>query len=224
MAVMKVRVARAHSSDLFHGCFGVREPATSSENGQTREKHPGVADKGGSKVSGEAVLRDSRVRARSKQIILETRLDHPPADDTLETNQCRDSSKIQCHFGCNFATSDEVGGRNDKGQANEATPDTVKPFHKVDLLKFFKVHMRVEKLELGRCTVLFELGLPIFFGHGRKRTSDRSPFSDTQAVLTLAGYPIVCNRRREAYPDSVKRVRPPKTTIPKTLTALPRSQ
>lgn len=155
-----------NSLDNLHSGLGVGEEAAGAEDGDTRDEHPGVADEGGSQVSSEAVLRNTGVRPGSEQIILETRLYHPPSNDALETDESRDTREIPGHFGSHSAAGDEVGGRDNEREANEATPDTVGPFHEVDLLEFFEVHVGVEKLELGRGTVLFELGFPVLKGHG----------------------------------------------------------
>lgn len=59
------------------------------------------------------------------------------------------------------------------------------PFHKVDLLKLFQVHVRVDEFVLGRGAVLVELGLPVREGHGRQGAGDGSPFRDAQTASQL---------------------------------------
>lgn len=57
------------------------------------------------------------------------------------------------------------------------------PFHKVDFLELINVHVWVQKLEFGGCSVFIEFGLPIFGGEGRERSGDRLPFCDTESAI-----------------------------------------
>lgn len=162
---LDVRVSNA-LGDL-EGGSGILQPLVSAQNSETRDEHPGVADKGGRKMGGKSVLRNSRVRAGSKEIILETRLDHPPADDALEADQAGDSEEVDGHLGGDLAAGDEVQRGEDKGHANEASPETVEPFHKVDLFEFVEGHVRVEEGEFGGGAILFELGIPFLLVGGK---------------------------------------------------------
>lgn len=151
----------------LEGGRGILQPLVSAQDSETRDEHPGVADKGGRKMSGKSILRNSRVRAGSKEIILETRLDHPPADDALEADQAGDAEEVDGHLGGDLAAGDKVQRREDKGHADEASPETVEPFHKVNLLEFVEGHVRVEEGELGGGAILFELGVPFFLVRGK---------------------------------------------------------
>jgi hypothetical protein len=84
--------------------------------------------------------------------------------------------------------------------------------------------VRVEKLELRRSTVLVKFRLPVGIGERRQGARYRSPFCYRKTVKHNSS---VIGRHKKlqlakAYPDSVNRVRPPNTTIPKTLAALAR--
>lgn len=143
------------------GGGGVGEHAAGAEDGDARHKHPGVADEGGGQMSSQSVLGNTRMRARSKEIVLETRFDHPPANEALDANQTGNAEQVECHLGRDFAASNKIQRRENEGEANEATPQSVRPFHVVDLFEFFQGHVRVQDLEFRRGTVLFKLGFPI---------------------------------------------------------------
>lgn len=108
----------------------------------------------------------------------------------------------------------------------------MRPLHEVDLLELAERHVRVQEGELGRGAVLGELGVPVFGGHGGAGAGDWFPFSDAQSRTCVSDLGVsfedeLCAARgktKQTNPDSVKRVSPPKTTMPKTLTALPKSQ
>lgn len=173
---------RLESSEVLDGLLGELDGLVSAENAETGKKHPGVADESGSKMGGETVLADTGVGAGSKEVILETGLDHPPANEALEADESRDANKSASHARGDAATSNEVDGGEDEGHADEAAPETMSPLHEVDLLELGEGHARVEHLELGRGAVLFKLGLPLLLGARPEGTSDGSPFRDTQAV------------------------------------------
>lgn len=59
-------------------------------------------------MSSQSVLGDTRVRAGSKEIILETRTDHPPANEALDADQTGDTEQVECHLGRDFAAGDKV--------------------------------------------------------------------------------------------------------------------
>lgn len=150
--------------DCFDGSGGgggIGEHAASAEDGDARHKHPRVAEEGSGQMSSQSVLGDAGVRAGSKEIVLETRLDHPPADEALDANQTGDAEQVERHLGRDFAASDKVQRGEDEGEADEAAPQPVRPFHVVDLLELVQGHVRVEHLELRRGAVLFKLGFPI---------------------------------------------------------------
>lgn len=173
---------RLESSKVLDSLLGELDGLVSAENAETGKKHPGVADEGGSKMGSETVLADTGMGAGSKEVILETGLDHPPTNEALEADESRDANKSAGHTRGDAATSNEVDGREDEGHADEAAPETMGPLHEVDLLELVEVHGRVEHLELGRGAVLFKLGLPLLLGARPEGTSDGSPFGDTQAV------------------------------------------
>lgn len=165
------------------GGDGVGEQAAGAEDREAREEHPGVADEGGGQVGGQTILRDARVGAGGEEVVLETGLDHPPADEALEADQAGDAEQVERHPGRDPAAGDEVERGEDEGEADEAAPEAVRPLHEVDLLELVKGHVRVEQLELRRGTVFFELGLPVGGGHGRKRAGDGSPFRYAESTF-----------------------------------------
>lgn len=173
---------RLESSKVLDGLLGEVDGLVGAENAETGKEHPGVADEGGSKMGGETVLADTGVGAGSKEVILETGLNHPPTNEALEADESRDANKSASHARGDAATSNEVDGGEDEGHADEATPEAMGPLHEVDLLELLEVHGRVEHLELGGGAVLFKLGLPLLLGARPEGTRDGSPFGDTQTV------------------------------------------
>ena len=99
------------------------------------------------------------------------------------------------------------------------------PFHVVYRLEFRKGHIRIQKFEFGRRSVLCKLRFPIFRVHRWQGTGHWPPFGNAEPALCQRySWPPRSQRRSETNPDSVSLVRPPNTTIPKTLVALPSSQ
>lgn len=182
-------------------------------------------------MSGESVLAYSRMRAGREQVIGEPGFHHPPTDEALEANEAGDADEGPGHGDGDTTTSDEIGGGEDEGEADQPPPEAMRPLHEVDLLELGQVHVRVEHLEFGRRPVLFKFGLPVLLGERRERAGHGLPLGDAEASggrrgaesAGATGTDCVASRRL-AYPDSVSRVRPPNTTMPKTLAALPRSQ
>lgn len=83
------------------------------------------------------------MRAWREQIVLETRLNHPPANKTLESDAGRDTEESERHWLGDSAAGDEVDGREDEGETDKAAPLAVQPFHVVDFLEFSEVHVGV---------------------------------------------------------------------------------
>lgn len=127
------------------------------------------------------------MRARSKEIVLETRLDHPPANEALETDQAGDAEKVDGHSGRDSAARDKVHRGKDKREADEATPEAMGPFHEVNLLELLQRHVRVEQLEFRRRTVFFEFRLPVGKRHGRQRAGDGPPFRYAESIYRISG-------------------------------------
>jgi len=96
------------------------------------------------------------------------------------------------------------------------------PFHIIYRFKFGEGYIWIEQLEFWRRPVFIEFGLPFVLIRGWQAPCDWFPFCDTQPV-SLQWIEATCDTLF-SYPDSVSLVRPPKTTIPKTLAALPKSQ
>lgn len=100
-------------------------------------------------MCSQAILTDSRVTAWRKEIIFETRLDHPPAKEALETNHTSNTSDAQSHWLGDPSLGDKIDSREDERQANKSAPEAVDPFHVVNFLEFRQVHVRVQQVEFG---------------------------------------------------------------------------
>lgn len=122
--------------DGSSGGGGVGEHTAGAEDGDTGHEHPGVAEESSGQMSSQSVLGDTRVGARSEKIVLETRFDHPPANEALDADQTGDTEQVECHLGRDFAASDKIQRGENEREANEATPQSVRPFHEVDLFEF----------------------------------------------------------------------------------------
>jgi len=57
----------------------------------------------------------------------------------------------------------------------------VSPFHPVDELEVFQVHVGVQHLELRAELVASVFIFPMLLVHGRYRAGDRAPFCDAEA-------------------------------------------
>lgn len=153
-----------------------------AQDGEAVPEHGGVADECCTEVCCEAVLGDSRVCAGSEQIILQSGLDHPPADEALEADQGGYSEQTDGHGRGDFAAGDEVDGGDGKRQADETPPLSVRPFHKINFLELVDVHVRVELFEFGRGPVAVEFSLPGLGAGGPDGSGDWLPFCDAQTV------------------------------------------
>ena len=147
--------------------FRVGKKTVLTQNCKTVPEHVGVGDESCTQVGREAVLRDARLVAGLEKLILQTRLDHPPTDDTLHSNERADASKTPGHGLANLPARDEVDGRQQESDADDSAPQTVSPFHPVDLLEVFQVHVGVEHLELGTELVACVFIFPMLLVHRR---------------------------------------------------------
>lgn len=160
---------------------GVSEEGAVAEGGETAPEHCGVADESCAEVGGEAVLRDTGVGARREEVIFQTRLDHPPADEALDADYGGDTGEACGERARDAATSDKVDGGEDEGEADHAAPEAVRPLHEVYVFELVKCHGGVEQLEFGGGAVLVELGVPVCGREGRERASYWAPFCNTQS-------------------------------------------
>lgn len=85
-------------------------------------EHVDVCDESGAEVGCEAVLGDARLVASLEELVLEARLDHPPANGTLETDQTADTSQTPGHGLANSFADDEVDGGQEEGDADHSAP------------------------------------------------------------------------------------------------------
>jgi hypothetical protein len=180
-AAEDLQYRRLQSLDGLGSCSGVSQHAVLFEDVETSQNHRAVDEEGSAKVGSQTVLADTRVTTRFKEIILESALYHPPSNDTLESNHAADAYELEGRGWGDSLTSDEVDGRQKKGNTDDTAPQTVSPFHEVDLLELRERHARVEHGELGRRLVLSVLGLPGLWAPRPQRPSDRFPFGDTES-------------------------------------------
>lgn len=138
-----------------------------TQDRKTVPKHIGVGDEGCAQVGCEAVLGDARLVAGLEELVLQARLDHPPADHTLHSNERADAAETPGHGLANLPSRDKVDGRQQESDADDSAPQTVSPFHPVDLLEVFQVHVRVQHLELGAELVASVFIFPMLLVHGR---------------------------------------------------------
>ena len=116
------------------------------------------------------------MRTRGKQIILQPTRNHPPPNRALKSYTGANAYHLPRHVWRNFAASDEVYGRDEGGETDDATPESVCPFEEVDLFEFVEGHAWVELLEFGRGAVFCEFGLPVSGVGGWEGTCDGAPF------------------------------------------------
>ena len=189
--------------DLFSGLGRVCEHAMLFENTKAGQQHGTVDGEGSTQVGGQTVLADTRVAARGKEIVLQTTLDHPPANDALKANHAADGCEFPCHGGGDLAACDKVDGGHEEGQADDSAPQAMSPLHEIDVLELGEGHAGIEHLEFGRRAVLCELALPVGVVHGRQRAGDGPPFSDAQSVANQSGIVLV-NWPRRGVPGLCK--------------------
>lgn len=154
--------------DSLETFFGVGEEAVLAKDCETVPEHVEVSYEGGAEVGCEAVLGDARLVSGLKKLILEAGLDHPPTDGTLEADKAADASQTPGHGLANPFTHDKVDGGQEEGDADHSAPESVSPFHPVDLLEVFKVHVRVEHLELRTLLVAVVFIFPMLLVHRRQ--------------------------------------------------------
>ena len=100
-------------------------------------------------MGGEPVLGHSWMRARREEVVFEPGFHHPPPEEALEADQAADSDESSGHGGGDSSAGDEIYGGSEEGEADDATPKAMCPFHPVDFLELGELHVRVEYLKLG---------------------------------------------------------------------------
>lgn len=174
--------------ELGNSRRGVGDPSRLTENLDTSREHGPVENESSSQVGSESVRGNSRVGVISlHELVVEARLDHPPANCTLETEKHGDDAESSSDIGRNSLLGNKVNGRENKGEADESTPESVGPLHPEDELEFRKSNVGVEKLELRRALVLVKLLNPVGLCHGRERSSHRLPLGDRETRLGESG-------------------------------------
>jgi hypothetical protein len=174
---------RLEGFESFQALFWVGEKTVLAQDCKTVPEHKGVSDEGCTQVGRETILRDARLVASLEKLVLEARLDHPPADNTLHSNETADTTETPGHGLANLPSRDEVDGRQQGSETDDSAPQTVSPFHPVDLLEVVQVHVRVQHLELGAELVASVFIFPMLLVHGRQRAGDGAPFCDAEAGL-----------------------------------------
>lgn len=111
-----------------------------AEDGKAVPNHGQIADKGGTKVGSKSILTDTRVATRREKVVLQSTLDHPPANKALEADESTDADKLDSHGCRDSAASDKIYGRHKETQTNDTAPKPVNPFHPVDLFELFNRH------------------------------------------------------------------------------------
>ena len=99
----------------------------------------------------------------------------------MEADQAAYAEKTERHVCGDFAPGQEVDGGEDEGEPHDAPPESVAPFHEVDLLEFFECHVGVQELEFGRGAVFLEFRVPVARREGRQGACYRLPFCDAEA-------------------------------------------
>jgi hypothetical protein len=158
---------RLESFESFQALFGVGEKTVLTQDRKAVPEHVGVSDEGCTQVSCEAVLRDARLVASLEKLVLQTRLDHPPADDTLHSNESADATETPGHGLADLPARDKVDGRQQESNADDSAPQTVSPFHPVDLLELFQIHVGVQHLEFRAELVASVFIFPMLLVHRR---------------------------------------------------------
>ena len=100
-------MAKFIGDECVRGCW-VAQPAILAENGEPCEKHGGVACECCAEVCSEAILAYAWVASGSEEIVAQTGLDHPPAEEALETDEGRDAEQGCRRTGGHAPPGDEV--------------------------------------------------------------------------------------------------------------------
>ena len=109
--------------------------------------------------------------------------DHPPTNEPLQSAKCQQDQQAGLQPGCQPAGYPEPGERQGEKQTDKTSQKTVSPFPPKDELEFFKRHMFVDRLKLGRSLVLFELSQPVEVRQRWDSTAQRRPFCDRQTRI-----------------------------------------
>lgn len=164
-----------------NGSRRVGDPSGLSEHLDSGGEHGPVQNKGGSEMGGQTVGGDSGVGVIGfHELVVETGLDHPPSNGSLETEEHGNDTESASNVGRDSLSGDKVDGGKNKGESDESTPQTVGPFHPENELELGQRDVGVEQLELGRALVLVELLDPVGLAHGGQRSGDGLPLRDGQ--------------------------------------------
>ena len=73
-------------------------------------------------MRSQAILADSGMAARGKEIVFQTALDHPPAEEALESDHAANASELECHGWRHSSPRNEVDGRQEEGNTDDSPP------------------------------------------------------------------------------------------------------
>lgn len=97
--------------DFSHSSLRVLDPLGLAKNVDTSKEHCRVQNKGGAEMGSKSVLRNARVGAGFlHELIIETRLDHPPTDKPLQTKKSRDYTNSTSNMGSNLFSENKISG------------------------------------------------------------------------------------------------------------------
>ncbi len=163
-------------------------------------------------MRGEPVLRHFDAFA-------ETRGDHPPADDRLQRQEAgprRETGRPTASREPPLAP--EPQQRRDKGEADDARQQAMRPFPVEDRLEPAERHVRVQLAELWNLLVAREFFLPLRLVQRRNDAGDRLPFRDRQAGFGQPRRPADQHHRenergdgeQQPYPNRARDLAPAK--------------
>ena len=152
------------------GKFGLGIAIMSGERSQDPNRH-GKDNAGHCQMDGEPDLTDINP-------VHQPGFDHPPTNEPLQSAKCQQDQQAGLQPGCQPAGYPEPGERQGEKQTDKTSQKTVSPFPPKDELEFFKRHMFVDRLKLGRSLVLFELSQPVEVRQRWDSAAQRRPFCD----------------------------------------------
>lgn len=176
----KAQVGMREFGEFRERSFGVRcEEAMFAEDREPVPDHGGVDGKCGAEVRGETVLRYAWVGTRFlKKIVLDAGFDHPPTDKALKSDECGDTGDSGGHAGGDSTAGDKVKAGKNEGEANDTSPEPVRPLHVVDRLIAIEIHVWVQDAVFGRVAVFREIFFPGLGGQWREGACYGLPFCD----------------------------------------------
>ena len=106
---------------------------------------------------------------------------HVPADEALQPAEREDPDQPRQQRARNPAGGQQHEERHEKGEADQAAEEAVRPLPPEDALERAKAHALVDLLVLRDLPILVEGILPVGLRQRRHDADDRLPFGDRQA-------------------------------------------